>query len=145
MLNQLVAGSNLTSLFGTLSKSSFISIIIVYLIIVIIGLAGMWKTFEKAGRKGWYSIIPFYNLWVLFEISGFPGWWMFSVFLTAIPFVGALIFIAIDVYVMLNLAKLFGKSTGFAIFGLVIFGLIGFLILGFGDSQYQGTNQQSIQ
>jgi hypothetical protein len=40
--------------------------------------------------------------------------------------------------VMIELAKAFGKGTGFAL-GLVFLGFIFFPILGFGDAQYAGT------
>lgn len=35
------------------------------LILMILAFAGMWKTFEKAGMKGWKGIIPVYNMYLL--------------------------------------------------------------------------------
>ena len=32
---------------------------------MILAFAGMWKTFEKAGMKGWKGIIPVYNMYLL--------------------------------------------------------------------------------
>lgn len=34
------------------------------LILMILAFAGMWKTFEKAGMKGWKGIIPVYNMYL---------------------------------------------------------------------------------
>ena len=36
---------------------------------------GLWATFKKCGKKGWYSIIPFYNTWVLNEIADLDWWY----------------------------------------------------------------------
>ena len=52
-------------------------IIVIYLAVVAVGLAGIWKTFTKAGKPGWAAIVPFYNLFVLVEISGRPVLWFF--------------------------------------------------------------------
>jgi hypothetical protein len=101
--------------------------------LVLIGaiLAGLWKTFEKAGEAGWKGIIPIYNFWVLMEIIGRPGWWLILFF---IPVVGTIVWIVVS----LDLAKSFDHGVGFAI-GLFIFPFIFFVILGWGESQYQGA------
>jgi hypothetical protein len=106
-------------------------VLIVYLALVVLYVAGMWKTFLKAGQPGWAAIVPFYNLWIMIKIAGRPGWW-FLLFL--IPFVNivAVFVVAIDV------AKNFGKSTGFGV-GLALLGFIFYPILGFGDARYQGA------
>ena len=36
-------------------------ILIVYVAFIVFIIAGIWKTFEKAGQPGWASIVPFYN------------------------------------------------------------------------------------
>ena len=41
---------------------------IIYLAIVVIVIAGMWKTFEKAGQPGWGCIIPIYNIYLMTKI-----------------------------------------------------------------------------
>ena len=38
---------------------------LVWLAVVILTIAGMWKTFEKAGKPGWAAIIPIYNIYVI--------------------------------------------------------------------------------
>lgn len=100
-------------------------------IFVILAVAGMWKIFTKAGKPGWASIIPIYNFYILLEIIGRPGWWVILYF---IPFVNFVVMIL----VALDLARVFGKSTLFAI-GLILFPFIFYLLLGFGDATYQGT------
>lgn len=108
-------------------------------------VAGMWKIFEKAGVEGWKAIIPGYNAWILAEIAGKPGWWGIVGFAGVVPIVGFIAGIAafvLNILIMLELAKRFGKDTTFAIVGLILFQIIGLLILGFGDAQYQGDASQ---
>ena len=33
-----------------------------------------WKIFQKAGEKGWKSLIPIYNVYILFKICGIKNW-----------------------------------------------------------------------
>lgn len=102
---------------------------IISLVILVITIIGMWKVFEKAGREGWKSIIPFYNMYVLTEISGQNGWLFL---LCLIPGIGALIW---SIMVSIKLAPAFGKDTGFAI-GLILLAPIFYMILGFGSAKY---------
>ena len=104
---------------------------ILYLAFIIAVIAGWWMMFEKAGEAGWKSIIPIYNIIVLLKIVGREWWW---VLLMLIPFVGFVIWII----VALDLAKVFGRGTGFAI-GLIFLTPIFALILGFGDATYKGA------
>ena len=93
-------------------------------------IAGMWKTFEKAGKPGWAALIPIYNMIVMLEITGRPLWWIFF-FLIPLVNIGFAILINID------LAKSFGQGIGFAL-GLMLLGFVFFPILGFGDARYLG-------
>lgn len=102
--------------------------IILILVIAVIMIIANWKVFTKAGKPGWASIIPLYNMYVMFEIAGMNGW-MFL--LTFIPIVN----IIIQIMLYLNLAKKFGKSTGFAI-GLILLNPIFLLMLAFGNAEY---------
>lgn len=114
----------------------YILIVFLFFAFTIIHIIAWWKIFIKAGKPGWFSIIPIYNLYVLHEISGRPGWW---IIFYIIPILG----IVISIVVSISLAKSFGRSTMFGIFGLWLFSFIGGLILGFGKSQY--VNSQSTQ
>src|SRR3977135_783553 len=64
---------------------------------------GYWWLFEKAGEKGWKSLIPFYNFYILTKITGRPWWWIFYLF---IPIVH--LFVAIGIQV--DLYRSFGKE-----------------------------------
>jgi len=101
---------------------------IIGLLVAVIVVASMWKIFTKAGEPGWASIIPIYSAIVLLKIVGRPAWW-FLLFL--IPFVNIIVLIL----VCIDLARKFGKGTGFGL-GLAILGIIFFPILAFGDAQY---------
>lgn len=97
-------------------------------IIGVLTIIANWKIFTKAGREGWKAIIPIYNVYVLFEIIGYEGW---KIILFLIPFYN----IYLSIKMNIDLAKAFGKDTGFAI-GLILLNTIFIFILGFGDSQY---------
>lgn len=103
---------------------------LLYLLILIGSIAGMWKMFEKAGQPGWASLIPFYNIYIMLQIVGRPWWWILLLFVPIINLIVAVV-------VMLDLAKSFGQSTAFAI-GLIFLGFIFIPILGFGDAEYVG-------
>ena len=98
---------------------------IIYLAIVVIVIAGMWKTFEKAGQPGWGCIIPIYNIYLMTKIAAKPAWWVIMFF---IPLVN--IVFAIMLYN--EIAKKFGQGIGFTI-GLILLPFVFFPILGFGD------------
>jgi len=119
------AGAGLVSaMFGVL----LIPMIIVY----IISIAGMWKTFEKAGKPGWAAIIPIYNYIVMLEIVGKPIWWIFLILFPCT----SLIF---TIWTINLLSKSFGNGEGFTI-GLIFLPFIFFPILGFGSSVYLGPS-----
>jgi hypothetical protein len=103
--------------------------LLIWLGIVVIAVAGMWKTFEKAGHPGWAAIVPIYNMYIMTQIAGRPGWWVLLCF---IPLVNIIIVILLS----LEIARNFGKGAGFGI-GLAFLGPIFYGILGFGDAQYQ--------
>ena len=105
-------------------------VLLIELAIFIAVIAGVWKTFEKARQPGWAAIIPIYNVYILLQIAGRPVWWLI---LLIIPCVN----IIVAVLVSLDIAKSFGKGSGFGI-GLAFLGFIFYPILGFGDAQYQG-------
>ncbi len=101
-----------------------------YIAIFVVIIAGMWKTFTKAGQPGWGAIIPIYNVYLLCKIAGRPGWWVILFF---IPIVSIVIAIVLSV----DIAKSFGKGIAFAL-GLIFLSPIFYCILGFGSAEYQG-------
>jgi hypothetical protein len=106
-----------------------IGMMVLWLAVLILMIAAMWKVFEKAGKPGWAAIVPIYNLVVLCEIAGKPAWW---VILMLIPLVN----IVIAIIVVLGVAKNFGKGAGFG-FGLLLLAPIFYPMLAWGDARYQ--------
>lgn len=82
-----------------------------------------WRVYEKAGRKGWESIIPFYNIYVFFTIAGLEWWYILLLF---VPFVN----IYVAVKLAIEFAHRFNKSTAFGI-GLLFLNPIFMSILAF--------------
>ena len=106
-------------------------ILLFELAIVFFIIAAIWRVFAKAGQPGWAAIIPIYNAYILLKIAGKPGWWLLLFFIPLVNIIFAVI-VAIEV------AKAFGKGTGFGL-GLAFLGFIFYPILGFGDAAYQGS------
>ncbi|MDR2122445.1 MAG: signal peptidase I [Flavobacteriaceae bacterium] len=53
-----------------------------------------WKLFQKAGRKAWESLLPFYNILITLKIIHRPWWWIFIVFIPIVgPIMGAIILV----------------------------------------------------
>jgi hypothetical protein len=100
------------------------------LILAVTSIVSFWRVFEKAGDKGWKSLIPLYNTYTLFKVGGYNGW-MFLLLL--IPIVNIVILLLLS----LKLAERFGKSTFFAVVALFLFNPIGFWIIGLGDAKYK--------
>lgn len=103
---------------------------IIYIGLTVLLIAGLWKVFVKAGEEGWKAIIPIWNFLTVLKIVGREWWWILLMF---IPIVNLVVWII----VALDLAKSFGRGTGFGI-GLIVLPFIFTIILGFGSDQYQG-------
>jgi hypothetical protein len=106
-----------------------IVLLLVYLVVLVAVIAGMWKTFEKAGVEGWWAIIPFANTYHLVKVSGKEWWWFLLFFVPCVNIVAIIV-------ISLAVAERFGKSAGFGI-GLWLLPPIFYPILGFGDAEYQ--------
>lgn len=102
----------------------------VYAAVILIYVVSMWKLYAKAGKPGWASIVPIYNVIVQLEIIGRPIWWILLLF---IPFVN----IYAAIVLTLDLAKSYGKDTGFGIL-MLLFPIIMMPVLAFGKSEYVG-------
>jgi len=105
-------------------------LLIIYLAVIVFEIAAFWRMFVKAGQPGWAAIIPIYNYYIMLKIIGRPGWWLI---LFLIPLVGFIFWII----VALDIAKSFGKSSGFAV-GLIFLNFIFIPIIGFGSATYRG-------
>ena len=108
---------------------------VLYIAVIILTIAGMWKAFEKAGEPGWAAIIPIYNAYIITKIAKKPWWWLL---LFLIPLVN--IIIAILLYIAF--AKQYGKGAGFGL-GLALLPFIFWPMLGFGKDQYIGNSLNS--
>ena len=104
--------------------------ILISLVLSLIMIIGMWKVFDKAGKPGWAAIIPIYNMIVWQEVTGRPVWWFILLF---IPVVGFVIWFIVSI----DMAKSFGKDTGFGV-GIALIPFILLPMLGFGSAQYVG-------
>ena len=104
------------------------------LLIAVIVIAGLWKTFDKADVPGWWSIIPILNLYGILKVAGRPVWWLLLFLIPCIDIIIALV-------VFIDVAQRFGKGMGFAI-GLWILPFVFFIILGFGTATYRSTPEE---
>lgn len=102
---------------------------IIYLGIIVMMVAAMWKVFVKANKPGWAAIVPIYNIIVLLEITEKPIWWIVLFLIPVVNFVAAIL-------IAIALADKFGKGTGFGL-GLAFLPPVFYPILGFGDARYQ--------
>lgn len=99
----------------------------------IVGIAGIWLTFRKAGEPGWAAIVPLYNIYIMIQVSDNEWWW---VLLVLVPVVG--IFALLKIFI--DLAHNFGRGVLFGL-GLWLFSPIFFPILGFGGAEYSGRRR----
>jgi hypothetical protein len=106
------------------------AIVVVYIAIVVAVVVAWWQVFTKSGEAGWKALIPIYNLIVILKIVGREAWW---VILLIIPIVSLVVW----VIVAIDLARSFGRGTGFGL-GLAFLSPIFGLILGFGSDTYKG-------
>ena len=116
------------------SGSTAVAVSVVAIAVLAFYIVTSWKIFTKANRPGWASLIPIYNTIVQLQIIGRPIWWWF---LLLIPFVN----IVVLIIVALDVAKVFGKGTGFGIL-LILLPVIALPILAFGSAKYQGPIQR---
>ena len=107
----------------------FLIFMVIYFAIIILTIAGLWKTFSKAGQPGFAAIIPIYNLIILCTVADKPLWWVVLFFTPAAPIMLILANIAI--------AEKFGKGAAFGL-GMTFLGPIFWPMLGFGSAQYSG-------
>ena len=105
-------------------------IMIIYLAMIILMIAGCWKAYSKAGKPGWACIIPIYNILVWLEICGRPAWWIILVLF--IPIVPAII-------VSIDFAKSYGKGAGTGI-GIFLLPFVFLPIIGFGSASFNPSD-----
>ena len=93
-------------------------------------IAFCWKLFEKAGYKGFYSVIPYYNLFVLSKIVNCTKWWWYILlFLPYINFFTMML-------MFIDLAKSFGRFKIWEIVCAAVVPFIFFPIINHQESKY---------
>lgn len=130
--------------------------LLIFLIVIAIAVAvfmviAYWKLFKKAGKNGWEAIVPYYNTWILNEIAGAHWLWFVALIVGSAgmtaedsglrAMAGAVVILA-DIVVGINIAKKFGKSTGFGVL-CVLLPFIGYPILAFGSAKYDNSIEVS--
>ena len=140
---------------GAVLGAMAMTVVIFVLAWFILQVIADWKIFTKAGVAGWKSIIPFYNYYVEYGLcwNGMYGL-VYAVAYgaaSAISYSGqqgglavtlmlvlSLLSLVLHIKESLNLAKAFGKGTGFGVC-LILFGPIARIVLGFGSARYIGN------
>lgn len=110
--------------------------LLVWLAVMGVMIASMWKVFDKAGQPGWGCLVPFYNVFLMCKIANRPAWWMVLFF---IPFVSIIAYAVIS----FDIAKSFGKGAGFGV-GLFLLGFIFYPLLAFGSAEYYPPDMRSL-
>ena len=128
--------SDIALMGGLVIMSVYIALLAIMVIILVFTIIANWKIFTKAGEAGWKSLIPIYSSVILYRIAGISPWLILLYLLVWVPVIGPLISLGLTIYLMINLANAFGKSTGFAV-GLILLNTIFIMILAFGNSEYQ--------
>ena len=153
--------------------------IIFFLVIMVLSLGvtalqfvAFWKVFKKAGKPGWYGIIPFYNMFVLSDIGDTNIIWpivnvaapvlsyiisfafsfgmeMFKInynvaepILFLVTLLLSGITIVANFIMMINLAKKFDKDTVFGV-GMALIPVVFLTILAFDKSKYNGSSEKN--
>jgi hypothetical protein len=114
----------------TLGQGAIVGLIMFVIYLGVFGamLWGMWKVFEKMGRKGWEGIVPIYNIYILLQIFNKPIWWLVLLLVPIANFV-VLILLCIE------LAKSFGKTPGYGV-GLALLGPVFFPLLAYSPATF---------
>lgn len=110
----------------------FLGIILFTIVLSLISIISNWKIFNKAGKPGWASIIPFYNYIVMIQIAKLS---MVYLLLLFIPIANIFAIFKINI----EIAKKFGKSAGFGI-GMTLIPIIFAPLLAFSDNTYEDND-----
>ncbi len=75
---------------------------IILIIALVVSFVGLWKIFQKAGYKGWYSIVPILNAWYVVKIIDKKFWWFIYLL---IPFINIFVVMLIIIEIMKSFRK----------------------------------------
>jgi hypothetical protein len=114
---------------GVIAAAFGLVFMLIWLAVVVVMIASLWRVFTKAGEPGWAAIVPIYNLVVVLKLAGKPLWWIVLFLIPLVNFV-------MLVLTTIGLAQNFGKGAGFGL-GLAFLAPIFYPILAFGDAEYR--------
>lgn len=80
--------------------------------VIVITLAGIWKTFVKAGESGWKALIPIYNNYMMLRIGGHSGWWVLAFLLPLIPWLISILTMTANAQTNTGVSATTGLSAG---------------------------------
>lgn len=86
------------------NNTIMLEFIIVLPILLTFPTVFLWSAFEKAGQKGWMTLVPYYNLFIFLKIIKKPVWWMILIIL---PFINIFVYMLM----LVELAKCFNKFS----------------------------------
>jgi hypothetical protein len=132
--NQPGGGADAGTGAGVAGILAYVCFALVYLVALGIVIASYWVIFTKAGEPGWAAIVPVYNLIVLCKICDKPTWWGIVMVVSAVLCCSP-VTLVFQILLMIELAKRFGKETGFAI-GLILISPVFLPMLAFGSAKY---------
>lgn len=134
-----------------------IALLLVVFTVTILTAVAIWKVNIKAGQPGWAVLVPVYGTIALLRIGGRSTVWISLLALPLIctiaeltsdtmqytdpigfmmlPVVSFGASLTLSIVVGTGLARAFGRSTAFGVWGLGVLPVIGYLVLGFGRSQ----------
>lgn len=112
-------------------------VIIVAIILFIYQTFLRWKIYNKAGKHGFFAIIPFARQIVMYQVCGLSPWLMLFWF---IPVLGWFVMLVVAIMKRFCLAKEFGRGSLFG-FGLLFFPPIFQSILAF-HSKIQKSQEE---
>lgn len=153
-------GENPNSALGSFAIKVITICLFAFISLYILQIIAKWKMFEKAGEKGWKSLIPVYSDYLIYKLfwsssmffasvvcfvayytlstagagigAGSPLHMLYNIMLALILLINLIIGLAL----YFKVARAFGKGIGFGI-GLFVFNTLFMIILGFGKSKYE--------
>ena len=117
---------------------------LIFFVLALIAVFGLWKLFTKAGKPGFYAIIPVLNLYTLVEITALPVTWFWYSIIAGIVTMWTggllgLVSLYLTFIIFRQLMRVFGKSDSIVnVIINIIFPYITLPMLGMSDAQYRG-------
>lgn len=98
---------------------------------------GLWKLFQKAGRRGWEALIPVYSYYIMLKLTGKPVWWMVMYFIPVINIIAG-------ITLLIEFSKSYGKFSFGSHVASMLFPFIALPVWGFDrQTTYVGLSDES--